>query len=122
VECYKGHLVACGFTQRHQIDYEETFAPVTKLPTIQVLLALVAAIYMHQPPGFELPGREKEVCELKKMLYSLKQSGRAWYQKLDAHLWSIGFTRTHTDNCVYVQGLGTNDIIILAVYVDDLSI
>jgi len=100
VECYKGHLVACGFTQRHQIDYEETFAPVTKLPTIQVLLALVAAIYMHQPPGFELPGREKEVCEL----------------------WSIGFTRTHTDNCVYVQGLGTNDIIILAVYVDDLSI
>ena len=62
--------------------------------TIRALLALVAAenlecepmdfssaylmgevdipIYMRQPPGFELDGRENEVCEFKKTLYGLK--------------------------------------------------
>ena len=79
-------------------------------------------IFMRQPPGFELAGREHQVCELRKTLYGLKQSGRAWYQKLDSHLRSTGFARTYADNCVYVRGLGTVDVIIVAVYVDDLII
>lgn len=41
VEKYKARLVAEGFTQTHGIDYHETFAPVAKINSIQVLLSLV---------------------------------------------------------------------------------
>ena len=41
VERYKGHLVAKGFTQEYDIDYEETFAHVTRLTSVRSLLAVV---------------------------------------------------------------------------------
>ena len=33
-------------------------------------------IHMDQPEGFIVPGKEKFVCNLKRPLYSLKQSPR----------------------------------------------
>jgi len=42
VEWYKARLVAKGFTQTYEIDYEETFAPVTKMNLIRVLLSIAA--------------------------------------------------------------------------------
>ena len=42
VERYKTYLVAKGFTQTYGTDYQEIFALVAKLSTIQVLLSLVA--------------------------------------------------------------------------------
>ena len=42
VERYKARLVAKGFTQTYGINYTETFAPMAKPNTIQVLLSLVA--------------------------------------------------------------------------------
>ena len=42
IKCYKAHLVAQGFSQVKGINYNETFAPVTKFNSIQLLLALSA--------------------------------------------------------------------------------
>ena len=42
LERYKVRLVAKGYTQTYGIDYFETFAPVTKLNTIRVLMSLAA--------------------------------------------------------------------------------
>jgi hypothetical protein len=71
----KPRLVAQGYSQKEEIDYEETFAPVARLEAIKILLAFSVAkgfrlyqmdvksallngfleeeVYVRQPPGFE---------------------------------------------------------------------
>ncbi|XP_066319340.1 uncharacterized mitochondrial protein AtMg00820-like [Miscanthus floridulus] len=40
---HKARLVARGFIQREGIDFEEVFAPVARMESVQLLLALAAA-------------------------------------------------------------------------------
>lgn len=140
---FKARLVAKGFTQRHGLDYDQTFAPVVRFSSIRLLLALAAYydleveqldvktaylngeldedIYMVQPPGYKVSGGEELVCHLQKALYGLKQSGRQWYIKIDSALLSMGFTRLVSDNCIYIKV--TNEAkSIISLYVDDVLI
>ena len=40
---YKARLVAKGFQQLHGVDYDETFAPMAKMDSIQLALSIAAA-------------------------------------------------------------------------------
>jgi hypothetical protein len=51
IEWYKARLVAKGYAQEYGIDYEETFAPVTRITSVLSLLAIAA---VHQWPLFQM--------------------------------------------------------------------
>ena len=110
---YKVRLVAKGYSQVHGIDYNETFTPVAKMDSIRIALAIAASkqwevhhmdmkcaflngnitedIYMQQPQDFF--SNPYFVCRLKKSLYGLKQTPRAWYAKIDGFLLSLSFVK-----------------------------
>ena len=79
-------------------------------------------IYMEQPEGFKVKGKQKLVCKLKKSLYGLKQALRQWYKKFDSFMVDHEYTRTVADQCVYFQWFSDGNFIILLLYVDDMLI
>ncbi|GKB70666.1 retrovirus-related pol polyprotein from transposon TNT 1-94, partial [Tanacetum coccineum] len=122
-------LVVKGFSQKRGIDFDEIFSPVVKMGSIRVVLGLAASldleveqidvktaflhgdldkeiymeqpegfqvkgkegyvsflhgdldkeIYMEQPEGFQVKGKEGYVCRLQKSVYGLKQAPRQWF-------------------------------------------
>ena len=62
-------------------------------------------IYITQPDGFKVAGKENWACKLKKSLYGLKQSPRQWYKKFDQFMVGQKYTRSKFDNCVYFRKL-----------------
>jgi len=79
-------------------------------------------IYIQQPEGFVVPGKEDHVCRLKKCLYGLKQSPRQWYKKFDSFMVGHGYSKSSYDNCVYFQKTSDWSFIYLLLYVDDMLI
>ena len=58
-------------------------------------------VYIEQPEGFVVHGKESHVCKLKNALYGLKQAPRAWYGRIDGFLVSLGFTKSDADPNLY---------------------
>jgi len=136
---YKVRLVAKGYSQTPGIDFNETFAPVAKFTTIRVLLALVAEndwelhsmdvktaflngeleeeVYMECPEGIKDDEQPDSVCRLVKAIYGLRQSPRAWYQKIHTFFTDHAFIRSTQDYSLYIH-YGRK--VIALVYVDDL--
>ena len=48
-------------------------------------------VYMAQPKGFVMEGKERMGCRLKKSIYGLKQASRQWYLKFDWSIKNFGF-------------------------------
>nr|KYP59970.1 Retrovirus-related Pol polyprotein from transposon TNT 1-94 [Cajanus cajan] len=79
-------------------------------------------IYMKQPDGFQVKGKEDCVCRLRKSLYGLKQAPRQWYKKFESFMCDQGYKKTTSDHCVFVKKFSNDDFIILLLYVDDMLI
>ena len=78
---YKARLVAKGYVQRYGVDFEEVFAPVARMETVRVIIALAASnsweihhldvktaflhgelqeeVFVSQPEGFKVKGDER---------------------------------------------------------------
>jgi hypothetical protein len=60
---------------------------------------------MQQPHAYEVKGKENLVCRLKKSLYGLKKDPRQWYFNFDRFMKEQGYSRCHSDHCVYFKRL-----------------
>ncbi|RVX13979.1 Retrovirus-related Pol polyprotein from transposon TNT 1-94 [Vitis vinifera] len=142
VDRYKARLVAKGFTQSYGIDYQETFAPVAKLNTVRVLLSLTAnldwslhqldvknaflngdleeEVYMDIPAGLEMTSNFNKVCRLRKSLYGLKQSPKAWFERFTKVVKGYGFIQCQSDHTLFVKHFPEGKLAIIIVYVDDI--
>jgi hypothetical protein len=78
-------------------------------------------VYVHQPPGFTIPGKEGKVLRLRKTLYGLRQAPRVWNAKLDSTLKGMGFGQSPHEAAIYRRGNRGNTLLV-GVYVDDLVI
>ena len=94
IERFKSRLVEKGYTQKEGVDYTETFSPVSSKDSFRIIMALTKhfnlelhqmdvktaflngdlyeEVYMQQPEGFVVDGKEDMVCRLKKSIYGLK--------------------------------------------------
>ncbi|XP_024965786.1 uncharacterized protein LOC112505985 [Cynara cardunculus var. scolymus] len=115
----EARLVAKGYVQRQGVDFEDAFALVARIETIQLLLALAAM--KAQPDGFVVKGKEHMVYRLHKALYGLRQAPRAWNTRLDRELKELGFLNYPHEQAVY-QFNNSKFILLVGVYVDDLIV
>lgn len=138
----KARLVAKGYSQREGVDFDEVFAPVARMETIRILLALGAhkgwpiyqldvksaflngdlqeEVYVSQPQGFVVQGEEMKVYKLSKALYGLRQAPRAWYSKVHKCFIDLGFERSSNEPTLYTKHQGHAHILLLCIYVDDI--
>lgn len=137
IDKYKARLCARGFTQEYGVDYFETFAPVVRMESLRILLALATAqdweihqmdvvsaylsgdledeAYMEVPKGLDLP--PGKVLKLNKGMPGLKQSGRVWNKKITDFFEEHGLKSLPAEHSVFVNSDRT---LVVALYVDDL--
>ena len=143
IEHLKACLVAKGYTQTYSVDYVETFSPIAKISSVQILISLAAnlswslfqldvknaflngdlkeQVYMEQPPGFVAQGESGKVCRLHKAIYGLKQSPKTWFGKFNDVVLKFGLRRCHSNHFVFSHTSDRGKILLI-VYVDDIII
>ncbi|CAI7888150.1 unnamed protein product [Closterium sp. NIES-53] len=139
IERFKARWVVRGYDQRHGIDFDQTFAQVSRHTLVRILLAIAAArhlplrqidvkiaflyalvdavIYVEQPHAYG--EGDSRVCQLRKSLYGIKQAPRLWQRYLHNILLEIGFKQMPHDPWMYCCDFH-DEYIQLTVYVDNL--
>ena len=107
-------LISCAANlgwNLHQLDVKNAFLHGN----------LEEEVYMDVPPGFSSHITEGKVCKLKKTLYGLKQSPRAWFGRFHSAMIKFGFKQTNSDHTMFVKRQ-RGKITLLIVYVDDIIV
>nr|GEX17878.1 ribonuclease H-like domain, reverse transcriptase, RNA-dependent DNA polymerase [Tanacetum cinerariifolium] len=140
---HKARIVAKGYIQQHGINFEKVFAPVARMETIRLLLAIAATnkwevhhldikstflhgdlmeeVYVTHPEGFIKEQDNRKVYRLIKALYGIRQAPRAWNIKLDNTLKSLDFKKCSLEQAIYTK-TSNDSTLLIGVYVDDLII
>lgn len=134
------NFIAKGYSQVGHgcIDYEEKIS-LAKITSIRTLMTIVVErdlelhemdvkivflkenIYMQQLKGYVKLGREHLVCKLRKTLYGLKQSSKAWYKWTDSYILKDKFKKNNVDTYVYIKSKEeVHEMLML--YIDDVII
>ena len=112
IKTKKMRFFSRGFSQVEGIDYEETFAPVSRYTSIWTIISLATSmgwklhqmdvkttflngeieeeVHFKQTDGFVIHEKQSHVCRLKMALYGIKQPPRAWYTRIDGNLMILG--------------------------------
>lgn len=142
---FKARLVIRGFKDRNVYDLKETYAPVSRLPVVRSLLAIInkynliafqldvntaflngildEEIYMELPDGLEVDEQIKstKVCKLKRALYGLKISPKKWNQRFTEEMLKLGLENDLHEPCLFTwRKEGKMAVVLL--YVDDMII
>nr|GEV06618.1 hypothetical protein [Tanacetum cinerariifolium] len=121
----KARLVARGYRQEEGINFEESFASVSRIESIRIFLTFAAhmnmvvyqmdantaflngnlreEVYVSQPDGFVDTDNPNHVYKLKKALYGLKQALRAWYDMLSSFLISQDLSKGLVDPTLFIR-------------------
>ena len=122
----KPAFVAKGYTQKHVIDYQETFFPVIKIATqyhwplfqLDVNNAflhgdLTEEVFMKVPGSLHYGSNIG--CKLNKSLNSLKQASCQWFAKLTQELLHQGFVQSKNNYSLSIRK-SSHSFILAAVY------
>jgi len=77
-------------------------------------------LYMEQPQGFKVLGKEHKVLHLKKAIYGLKEAACAWWHELDHSLKALGFSCLYANAGIFITKHADGTMVIILVYVDDI--
>ncbi|GMF51260.1 unnamed protein product [Phytophthora fragariaefolia] len=121
---FKSRIGAFGNHQRPGVDFVETFAPVARMSSFRMLVALAAVLHLQLYGGDintaylnaqlairqYLKSIEGFPCAINghvyvvlKALYGLRQSGREWNSELNRWFLDHGYQRSLTEPCLYYR-------------------
>lgn len=141
VDKFKARLVVKGYAQEYGVDYTEVFAPVARMDTVRLIIAVATQkgwgiyqldvksaflhgelqeeVFVEQPHGYEVAGKMEMVYKLHKALYGLKQAPRAWFSRIESYFIKEGFENSSSEQTLFIKRKG-GKVLIVSIYVDDL--
>ena len=79
-------------------------------------------IYTTIPPGFEGKETINKVCRLRKALYRLKQSPKAWFGRFASVMKVTGYRQSQGDHTLFIKHSAIGRVTTLLVYVEDILV
>ncbi|CAI7795103.1 unnamed protein product [Closterium sp. NIES-54] len=139
---FKARYVARSFSQRHGVDYFQTFSPTPKMTTLWVLLHVAAQrdyelhsldfntaflqgslheeIWLRRPLGFTGSFPTGTRWSLRRPVYGLRQAPRDWHDTLRTTLAALVFVPSTADPSLFLRTNTSLPPFYVLVYVDDL--
>lgn len=138
----KAKLVVKGYSQKPGVDFNETFTLVARLDTIRTLIALATQkrwklhqldvksafldgvlkeeVFVEQPQCLTIEENPDKVYKLKKALYDLKQTPKAWYSEIGSYSIEKRFQKSPNEVTLYTKSESDSRTLIVSIYVDNI--